>query len=246
MTFVSFVVKNGLTTVDPENLKTESELKVRYLGHSCVEIEGRHHILIDPDFTHEPEPGVEYICISHAHRDHIARVADVPTGMVLASADVCEIAAQMGVPRERLHPVTAGDEIANIKILPGYSQIGGFFYILFNLMFRWRMPDPGGTPLSFLVEDDITLLHIGDAHDARLPERPDLLCLPWRTSPFRAEPYKEALIEMANRFSPRYILPIHYDLEHTEADPREINGRTNAAVLDGYGWNQFENRNLME
>ena len=46
-------------------------MKVRYLGHSCVEIIGRHHILIDPDFTREPELGVEFICITHAHDDHL-------------------------------------------------------------------------------------------------------------------------------------------------------------------------------
>jgi L-ascorbate metabolism protein UlaG (beta-lactamase superfamily) len=217
-------------------------LKVRYLGHSCVEIKGRHHILIDPDFTREPDPGVEYICVTHAHKDHIGRVAEVPTGIVLASADVCEIAAQMGVPRERLHPVKAGDEVAGIKVLPGYSQVGGFFYTIVNLMFRWRMPDPGGTPLSFLVEDDITLLHIGDAHDVPLLQRPDLLCLPWRTPPFQPARYKTALMEMANRFAPRYILPIHYDLNHTIADPHEINGRTNATVLDGHCWYGFENK----
>ena len=52
-------------------------MKARYLGHSCVEIIGTHHVLIDPDFTRNPEPGVEYICISHAHKDYIGRVAEV-------------------------------------------------------------------------------------------------------------------------------------------------------------------------
>lgn len=224
----------------------ETELKIRYRGHSCVEIKGRHHILIDPDFTREPDPGVEYICVTHAHKDHIGRVADVPTGTVVASADVCEIAAQMGIPRERLHPVKAGDQVTNIKVLSGYSAIGGFLYTFFYVLFRWRFPDPGGTPLSFLVEDDITLLHIGDAHEAPLPQRPDLLCLPWRTPPFQPARYKTALMEMSNRFSPRYILPIHYDLNHTIADPREIKGRTNAIVLAGHEWHEFENNKLME
>lgn len=42
-------------------------MKIRFLGHSCVEIVGKHHILIDPDFTRDPLPNVEYICVSHAH-----------------------------------------------------------------------------------------------------------------------------------------------------------------------------------
>ena len=74
-------------------------MRIRYLGHSCVEILGRHHILIDPDFTRDPEPGVEYICVTHAHKDHIGRAVDVPGGILLASADVCEIAVSLGFPR---------------------------------------------------------------------------------------------------------------------------------------------------
>ena len=34
-------------------------MKIRFLGHSCIEIMGLHHILIDPDFIREPEKGVE-------------------------------------------------------------------------------------------------------------------------------------------------------------------------------------------
>ena len=111
-------------------------MKVRFLGHSCVEIKGRHHILIDPDFTREPDSGVEYICITHAHKDHIGRVAEVPTGMVLASQDVCEIAASMGVPETRLQPVKAGEHIETIKILPGYSPVNEPLYTFFSVLFR--------------------------------------------------------------------------------------------------------------
>ena len=221
-------------------------MKIRYLGHSCVEITGKHHILIDPDFTRDPETSVEYVCITHAHKDHIGRVADVPNAIVLASADVCEIAAHLGVPRERLHPVTPGEQVANIQIRAGYSianhPIDTFFYMLV----RSRRPDPGGTPLSFLVQDEADLLHIGDAHEAPLSIHPDILCLPWRTTPFGPKRYKETLIKMANRFGARYILPIHYDLPGTEADPREIEGRVNAVVLDGHGWYGFQNKKKLE
>ena len=92
-------------------------MKIRFLGHSCIEIMGRHHILIDPDFTREPEKGVEYILVSHAHRDHIARIAEIPTGIVVASQDICDIAFDLGVSRERLLPVSVGDQIENIQIL---------------------------------------------------------------------------------------------------------------------------------
>ena len=221
-------------------------MKVRYLGHSCVEIIGQHHILIDPDFTRDPEPGVEYICISHAHKDHIGRVAEVTSGLVLASPDVCEIAAEIGVPRERLKPVKPGDQVANIQILPGYSQGSGFVYKFFYVLFRRRFPEPSGTPLSFLIKDEATLLHIGDAHDAPLPVSPDILCLPWRTTPFRAQTYKEILIRLANQFEAPYVLPIHHDLPYAITDPLELRGKINADVLDSIQWHHFQNKTLVK
>lgn len=219
-------------------------MKIRYLGHSCVEIIGRHHILIDPDFTRNPDPGVEYICITHAHKDHIGRAADVPEGLFLAAADVCEIAASLGVSRERLRPVVPGEQVANIQVLPGYSRVNDPIYTFFSLLFRWRFPDPGGTPLSFLVQDEATLLHIGDAHEARLPTCPDILCLPWRTMPLGSKRYEDDLIRMASRFAAPYILPIHYDLPGSEADPHGITRRVRATVLDGQGWYGFHEKKM--
>ena len=91
-----------------------------------------------------PESGVEYICISHAHKDHIGRVSEVPTGIVLASPDVCMIAEQFGVPHTRLRPVTPGEKVGNISILPGYSMVDQpvytFFYFLFRRRGPWRHP----------------------------------------------------------------------------------------------------------
>ena len=63
-------------------------MKVRFLEHSSIEIIGRHHILIDPHFTREPEPDVEFTLVTHAHLDHIAKVAEAPTGKKIASQDV--------------------------------------------------------------------------------------------------------------------------------------------------------------
>lgn len=217
-------------------------MKIRYLGHSCVEIIGIHHILIDPDFTHEPDPGVEYICITHAHRDHIGRVTEVASGRILASPDVCEIASKMGVSRERLQPVRPGQQIANIQILPGYSLVDDPVYTLFYILFRWRMPDPGGTPLSFLIKDEATLLHIGDAHEAPLPISPDILCLPWRRTPLWTKRYQATLIRMANQFAAPYVLPIHYDLPHSQASPQILNRLLAGEVMAGDGWHIFRNR----
>jgi len=204
-------------------------MKIRYLGHSCVEILGKHHILIDPDFTHPPLPDVEFICVSHAHKDHIGKIASVSSGLILAAPDVCEIAYKMGVPASRLKPVKVGEQIENINILPGFSVVKGPMYIVMNLFFRFRLPDPGGTPLSFLIQDEADLLHIGDAHEAPLTVRPDILCLPWRTTPFGSKRYKSTVIRTASNLMLHTSFPSiltcqerklhHLKLENASAQP---------------------------
>jgi len=221
-------------------------MKIRYLGHSCVEIVGKHHILIDPDFTREPLPSVDFICVSHAHMDHIGKIAQVPEGVVLASPEVCIVAREMGMPDVRLKPVKAGDQIATITILPGYSAVKDPLHFILSLIFRLRIPEPGGVPLSFLVQDDIDLLHIGDAHRFPHEIHPDILCLPWRTSPVGPEKYKTVVIEMAKRMAAPYILPIHYDLPNTEADPMELKTRIDSTILDGAHWHIFDGKVVME
>jgi len=217
-------------------------MKIRYLGHSCVEILGKRHILIDPDFSRPPLPDVEFICVSHAHRDHIGQIASVSSGVVLAAPDVCEIAHKMGIPTSRLKPVQAGEQIENIKILPGFSVVKDPMYTAVSLLFRFRLPDPGGTPLSFLIQDEADLLHVGDAHQFPIELHPDILCLPWRNSPIRTENYKSVLIKMAKQVAAPYILPIHYDLPGTEADPAEITHRIPFVILSGEGWHVFREK----
>ncbi|MFB0563853.1 MAG: MBL fold metallo-hydrolase [Candidatus Lokiarchaeia archaeon] len=45
-------------------------MKLRWLGNSCVEILGKRHFLIDPNFLVEPEKGVELVFVTHEHPDH--------------------------------------------------------------------------------------------------------------------------------------------------------------------------------
>ena len=152
----------------------------------------------------------------------------------------------MGVPSSRLQPVTAGECIDNIEILPGFSVVKDPTYFIVSLLFRFKIPDPGGTPLSFLIHDDADVLHIGDAHQFPPEIHPDILCLPWRTSPIGTEKIKSVLTEMAKRTAAPYILPIHYDLNGTEADPYELVPRIDSVILNGENWHSFENKELLE
>ena len=152
-------------------------MQVRFLGHSCIEIIGKHHIIIDPDFIRQPEPGVDFILVTHAHLDHIARIAEIKKGKVVASPETCNIASSLGVSEERLFPGYPGMKIGNVSVLPGFSEVNGPLYTFFYFIYKRSLPNPGGTPLSFLIEDEVTLLHIGDAYKVNLEVKPDILCL---------------------------------------------------------------------
>jgi len=219
-------------------------MKIRFLGHSCIEINGYRHIVIDSDFTTEPESGVEYICVTHGHQDHIGRLAEIPTGVVVASPDVCHMATQMGVSHHRMRPVQPGEQIANIQVLPGYSQTRGFFYrFLYFLLYR-RKPEPATTPLSFLILDDASLLHIGDAHKAPLNVKPDILCLPWRKAPLFTSHYKKMLVRTARQFQALYVIPIHHDLPATTTDTSELSRQLKSTILDEKRWYSFHQQRL--
>jgi L-ascorbate metabolism protein UlaG (beta-lactamase superfamily) len=115
-------------------------------------------------------------------------------------------------------------------------------YIAVSLLFRFRLPDPGGTPLSFHIQDEADLLHVGDAHQFPIELRPEILCLPWRNTPIRTEKYKSMLIIMAKKVAAPYILPIHYDLPGTEADPAEIIPQIDSVILGGEEWHVFNEK----
>jgi len=43
-----------------------------------------------------------------------------------------------------------------------------------------------------------------------------------------------------------YILPVHYDLLNTEADPSELRERLHPEVLDGFDWYYFRQNRRVE
>jgi len=210
-------------------------MRLRWLGHSCIEIVGHHHILIDPDFYRPPGPGVEYIFITHGHEDHLGCVGQLSSGLVLASRDVCETILADGVSPKRLCAVEPGDVVENVRVLPGYSPTGWLTEQIARV-WQHRHRLPGGTPLSFLVENDLSLLHIGDGH--RVPDgaRPDILCLPWRRVPLWSEYYQKRLVNLTEQLAPRYIIPIHYDISPWEADPMDLEGRVKGEVVVPREW----------
>jgi hypothetical protein len=57
------------------------------------------------------------------------------------------------------------------------------------------LPEPGRTPILFFIKDELTLLHIVDAHDVDYNINLGVLCLPWRKKPIGSNQYKKTVLE---------------------------------------------------
>ncbi|ODS38471.1 MAG: hypothetical protein A7316_07900 [Candidatus Altiarchaeales archaeon WOR_SM1_86-2] len=198
-------------------------MKIRWLGHSCIEIVGNKHILIDPDYLADPMPDLDCICITHGHRDHIGRVAELEAGKVIASPDVCEIARSEGVKDERIIEAKPGDKIESIGVLKGYSPTG-FFPEFVGKLIGAGSDLPGGTPLAFIIEDELSILHLGDGLKVDAKPRVDVLCLPYMKF------MTKNAIKLANDIDPEYIVPIHFDTPWS-IDLEKIRESVNSEVI---------------
>jgi len=147
-----------------------------------------------------------------------------------------------GFPGSACIRLPAGQQVENIKVLPGFSVVKDFMHTLMNLLIRRRLPDAGGTPLSFFVQDEASLLHVGDAHKVPLRfKRTFYACLgALRRSTRRT--INPPCWKWQNTMAAPYLLPIHYDLAGMEADPAEICSRIEATVLLGEGWHLFNGK----
>ena len=197
-------------------------MKIRWLGHSCIELIGKKHILIDPDYLSEPMPDIDYICITHGHRDHFGKAAELKTGKIIASNEVCEIAGKEGVKEERLIEAIPGDRIENIRVLKGYSPTGFFTELLGKLIVGNDLP--GGKPLSFIIEDELSILHLGDGLKVDGNPSVDICCLPYMKLMTRKA------VKLAKSINPEYIIPIHFDIPWS-TDPEKIGELVDAKVI---------------
>jgi L-ascorbate metabolism protein UlaG (beta-lactamase superfamily) len=112
-------------------------MKVRWLGNSCVEIFGKKHWLIDPNFEVRPKSGVDYILITHEHKDHF----DLKC---YKSINAPLVAPQIILEEYKLEGIRArvGDGIDGAIVLESYC---------------WKSEES----YSYLVEGSV--LHAGDS-----------------------------------------------------------------------------------
>jgi len=197
-------------------------MKLRYLGHSAVRIEGRKTVLIDPFLKDNPmateKPKditqADVIVVTHDHADHLGDAFAIAkkTGAVIVSQHEIAVAAQAkGLVAEGMNiggPVTANG--VRIWLTPAFHT------------------SASGAPTGCVVEmpNGKRIYHAGDtglfSDMALIGEllKPDAACLPIggrytmdAAQAARAVDFLKAPV----------VIPIHYNTwPPIEADPQEF------------------------
>lgn len=193
-------------------------LEIRWLGHSCIEIFGEKHIVIDPDYVIEPRSRINYICITHGHIDHMGKILNLTSGKIIASKTICNLLSTF-IDSKRLIKVEPPGKIENIEILRGSSitnESGGVGVFLENFvrplikrnLFHGQLKIEGGQPLAFIIDEGFKIFHDGDGLWRRVPLHSsiDIYCMPCFPLIY------EKMLKIIQIMRPRYIIPIHHDV----------------------------------
>ena len=140
-------------------------MNIKYLGHSCFQLEVKGKTLLFDPFIRGNELASDidvsalkpdYILVSHGHSDHIGdtiEIARASGAMVISNFEITSWLGKHGI--DRTHPM----------------NIGGHWYFDFgkvkcvNAVHSSSMPDGsyGGSAMGFLVEtDDANVYYAGD------------------------------------------------------------------------------------
>jgi L-ascorbate metabolism protein UlaG (beta-lactamase superfamily) len=192
--------------------------------------------------------GLDLVLASHRHSDHLDPgtlpdlMAASPTAGLILPAAILDHAAAMGLPRERLVGVDAGEVVERagfrVRAVPSAHE-------------RLDRDEQGRhLYLGFVIEaEGRRLYHSGDslAHDGlveALGTQPfDVLFLPINgRDPARGVPGNmtaSEAVDLAARMRPRFVVPHHYDMftfntvpaEDFEAEARRLPPGVAARVL---------------
>jgi L-ascorbate metabolism protein UlaG (beta-lactamase superfamily) len=128
-------------TISEKRGKEEKEVRFRWLGNSCIEVEGKKRILIDPAYCIEPKGPFDYILITHEHKDHFREESKGLCDLLLAPRSADE---EFGLKAIR---VRDGEKYDNIRVVDCVCY-------------------GSREAVGFIIENDLRLIHLGDCFDA--------------------------------------------------------------------------------
>ncbi len=185
-------------------------MKITWLGHSALKIEGTNVVLIDPFLTGNPKAATsadeisraDIIVVTHDHGDHLGdsfAIAKKCQSTLVAIYEITSAAAEKGIAVE---PMNIGGSIkikeTQISLVPAFHSAG-----------------LGGTAVGVIVEmDKKTIYHTGDTGVALEMQliaelyRPEIVFLPI-DGRFNMTPRLAA--KAVQLLQPKIAVPIHYD-----------------------------------
>lgn len=182
-------------------------MKITWLGHACIFLEGSRKVLIDPFTGGLPLPcDADVIAVTHGHADHMGEAAALGVPVVAMN----EIAKYLGKSGVVAHGMNLGGRI---------TEQGITFTMTPALHSSWLEEAgggySGGGAGGFVIEmDGIRVYHAGDTalfSDMKLIgelTKPHVACLPIGGR-FTMGP-EEAMIA-AQFIGAPYIIPVHYN-----------------------------------
>ncbi len=217
--------------------------RLKFLGHAAFHIEGRGlNALIDPylrgndksPFSPTDFPDVNYIFVTHGHRDHLGDAAEIALksgATVVATAEICNILSGGGV---RSHPLQIGGAFGfpfgRVKMTPawhgsGIPTEGGMIY--------------GGVAGGFLIEaDGKKIYHAGDTGltmemNLLADESVDVALLPIGGN------YTmdiDDAVRAVKMILPKTVVPMHYDtfpliMASPEEFAKKVSGPASVRIL---------------
>lgn len=194
-------------------------MKIRYHGHSCVELKGDNaSIIIDPFISGNSHTdisandiNVDYIYVTHGHGDHIGDAAEIAKNNKAVLIAPYELATYMSWQGVKTHSLHIGGsypfDFGRVKAVPAYH--GSSFIDAEKKEIIYL-----GMPSGVIIElDGKKIYHAGDTGlfgDMKLLEREeiDIAFLPIGDN-FTMVP-DDALLA-AEWIKARKIIPIHYN-----------------------------------
>ena len=197
-------------------------MKVKFLGHACVEIDGSKRIYIDPFLTDNPAAAIEwqkidkadFIMVTHDHADHIGDTVAIAkkTGAVVCSTHeiATDLAEKQGLTTEGMN-IGGTIDLSGVKVhmvnAQHTSESGHVVGFVLELDGK-TIYHPGDTGLfgdMKLIGDffdiDLAFLPIGDRYTMGIP----------------------SAVKAVEFLRPAKVVPMHYNTwPLIEADPEEF------------------------